>query len=41
MNLPKDFNFWETVHAANERIPAEAVTFGADTIFKVLQRFGK
>jgi len=40
MNLPRDFNFWQTVHAANERIPVEALTFGADAIYKVLQRFG-
>jgi len=41
MNLPKDFNFWQTIHAANERIPVEALTFGTEAIFKVLQRFGK
>jgi len=41
MSLPRDFNFWQTMHAANERIPVEALTFGADAIYKVLQRFGK
>jgi hypothetical protein len=40
MKLPKDFNFNQTVHAADERIPAEALSFGADAIYKVLQRFG-
>lgn len=39
MNLPPDFNFWQTTHAANERIPVEALTFGANAIYKVLQRF--
>jgi acetylornithine deacetylase/succinyl-diaminopimelate desuccinylase-like protein len=39
MTLPEDFNFTGTIHAANERIPAAAVDFGANAIFKVLQRF--
>jgi hypothetical protein len=37
----KDFNIWQNIHEANERIPIEALTFGADAIFKVLRRFGK
>jgi len=41
MNLPKDFSFWQNIHAANERIPVESLAFGADAIFRVLQRFGK
>jgi acetylornithine deacetylase/succinyl-diaminopimelate desuccinylase-like protein len=41
MSLPKGFNFWQTTHAANERIPVEALTFGTEAIFKVLQQFGK
>ena len=40
MQLPADFNFNETVHAADERIPAEALDFGAAAIYKVLRRFG-
>jgi acetylornithine deacetylase/succinyl-diaminopimelate desuccinylase-like protein len=40
MNLPKDFNFWQNTHAADERIPVEALAFGTDAIFKLLQRFG-
>ncbi len=40
MKLPSNFNFWQTTHAANERIPVEAISFGADAIFKLLQRFG-
>jgi len=39
MSLPRDFNFWQTMHAANERIPVEALTFGTDAIYKLLQRF--
>jgi len=39
MNLPDDFNFIRTVHAADERIPVEAVEFGTDAIYKALGRF--
>ncbi|OQC54565.1 MAG: putative succinyl-diaminopimelate desuccinylase [Deltaproteobacteria bacterium ADurb.Bin022] len=41
MILPDDFNFTETVHAANERVPVAAVEFGTNSIFKLLQRFGQ
>jgi acetylornithine deacetylase/succinyl-diaminopimelate desuccinylase-like protein len=41
MNLPKDFNFWQNIHAAHERIPVEALTFGTDAIYRVMQRFGQ
>lgn len=40
MQLPPDFNFSSTIHAADERIPVEAVGFGAEMIFQALQRFG-
>lgn len=40
MKLPADFNFNQTVHAADERIPVEALDFGADAIYEALQRFG-
>ncbi|MFL7868182.1 MAG: M20/M25/M40 family metallo-hydrolase, partial [Anaerolineales bacterium] len=40
MTLPEDFNFTQTIHAADERIPAAAVDFGANAIYKALQRFG-
>jgi acetylornithine deacetylase/succinyl-diaminopimelate desuccinylase-like protein len=40
MILPPDFNFISTIHAADERIPVEAVAFGANAIFEVLRRFG-
>ncbi|MDQ1331315.1 MAG: hypothetical protein QG578_1583 [Thermodesulfobacteriota bacterium] len=41
MNLPEDFRFFDTIHAADERIPKEAVRFGADAIFELLKRYGK
>src|SRR5215216_4631913 len=40
MKLPAGFNFNETIHAADERIPAEVMSFGTDAIYKALQRFG-
>jgi len=40
MNLPASFNFFETIHAADERIPVESVEFGAQAMFQVLARFG-
>ncbi len=39
MQLPEDFSFTDTIHAADERIPVEAVHFGTDAIYQVLQRF--
>jgi len=39
LKLPDDFNFIRTIHAADERVPVEALDFGAQAIFKALQRF--
>ncbi len=41
MQLPPDFNFSATIHAADERIPAEALDFGTAAIFQLLTRFGQ
>jgi len=38
MTLPEDFNFLQTVHAADERIPVEAMEFGTQAIYEALQR---
>jgi acetylornithine deacetylase/succinyl-diaminopimelate desuccinylase-like protein len=40
MKLPEEFNFFETIHAADERIPVEAVAFGAKAIYEVIRRHG-
>ena len=40
MPLPEDFNFIQTIHAANERVPAKAIDFGVQAIYQALQRFG-
>lgn len=39
MQLPPDLNFAGTIHAADERIPADALPFGTEMIFRALQRF--
>jgi acetylornithine deacetylase/succinyl-diaminopimelate desuccinylase-like protein len=39
MNLPSEFDFSQTMHAADERIPVKALAFGTNIIYKVLQRF--
>ncbi len=38
MQLPPDFKFTEVIHTRNERIPVDAVTFGADAMYRLLQR---
>ena len=40
MKLPVDFDFLQTIHAADERIPIEAMEFGTNAIYEVLRRFG-
>ena len=40
MLLPKSFSFIQTIHAADERIPINAVEFGTNAIYQALQRFG-
>ena len=39
MKLPPDFDFIGTIHAADERIPLDAVRFGTEAIYQVLQRY--
>ena len=39
MSLPVEFNLMQMAHAADERIPVEAVEFGTNAIFKALQRY--
>lgn len=40
MKTPLNFKSREFVHAADERIPVEAVSFGAEAVYQVLSRFG-
>lgn len=39
MRLPDDFPILEIVHAADERIPVEALDFGTEAVSRALQRF--
>jgi acetylornithine deacetylase/succinyl-diaminopimelate desuccinylase-like protein len=41
MPLPTEMRFSELIHAADERIPVDAVAFGADAVFRVLERYGR
>jgi acetylornithine deacetylase/succinyl-diaminopimelate desuccinylase-like protein len=41
MKIPRDMDFWKLFHGADERIPIEALKFGCEATFKLLQRFGE
>lgn len=41
MSLPPDFNFSQTIHGPNERIPVKALDFGSEAIYQLLRRFGQ
>lgn len=41
LQLPDDFNFTATIHAADERVPAAGLEFGTQAIYTALQRFGQ
>lgn len=41
MKLPADLPFTKITHAADERIPVDAVSFGTDAIHRVLERYGR
>ena len=39
ISLPPSFNLFDTIHAANERIPVESVQFGAKAMFEMMTRY--
>ena len=39
MRLPEDFEFAKLIHAADERIPVDALEFGAEAVWRAVQRF--
>jgi acetylornithine deacetylase/succinyl-diaminopimelate desuccinylase-like protein len=39
MRLPADFAFTKLIHAADERIPVDALEFGAEAVWRAVQRF--
>ncbi|MFQ5426923.1 MAG: M20/M25/M40 family metallo-hydrolase, partial [Gaiellales bacterium] len=41
MRLPSEFRFMKLVHAADERVPVDALEFGTAAICKVLRRFDR
>ena len=39
MRLPEEFEFTKLIHAADERIPVDALEFGAEAVWRSVQRF--
>jgi acetylornithine deacetylase/succinyl-diaminopimelate desuccinylase-like protein len=39
MRLPEGFQFAKLIHAADERIPVDALEFGAEAVWRAVQRF--
>ncbi len=39
MKFPADFNFSAKIHGADERIPVEALDFGANAIYRLMSRY--
>jgi len=39
MKLPVEFNFMQTIHGEDERIPVESMTFGTEAIYNALKRY--
>jgi acetylornithine deacetylase/succinyl-diaminopimelate desuccinylase-like protein len=39
MRLPEEFEFAKLIHAADERIPVDALEFGAEAVWRAVQRF--
>jgi len=40
MRLPERFDFFATIHAADERIPVDALEFGTEAMYRVIGRYG-
>jgi acetylornithine deacetylase/succinyl-diaminopimelate desuccinylase-like protein len=39
LQLPDDFKFISSIHAADERVPVAALDFGVQAIFRALRQF--
>ena len=39
LNLPQDFEFTKLIHAADERVPADALRFGAKAVGRAVERY--
>ncbi|MBN1658412.1 MAG: M20/M25/M40 family metallo-hydrolase [Anaerolineae bacterium] len=40
MKLPAALDFWKLIHAADERVPVDALEFGTDCVYRLLQQYG-
>ena len=40
MNLPPEVSFFRSIHSVDERIPIEAVEFGAEVLYDVIRTYG-
>lgn len=40
LKMPPGLDFWELVHAADERVPVVALDFGAEALYRLLARYG-
>ena len=41
MLLPDALDFVATIHGPDERVPVDAISFGADAVYSLLQRYGR
>jgi acetylornithine deacetylase/succinyl-diaminopimelate desuccinylase-like protein len=41
MKMPAGLSFWRLLHGVDERIPVDALAFGIEAIYKLLERFGE
>lgn len=39
LDLPDGFEFTKLIHAADERVPADSIRFGAEAVGRVLERY--
>ena len=39
LDLPQDFEFTKLIHAADERVPADALRFGAEAVGRAVERY--
>ena len=40
LKMPPGLDFWQEVHAADERVPVKALDFGVEALYRLLERYG-
>jgi len=40
LKLPPGLDFWHLVHAADERVPVDALDFGVEALYRLVERYG-